>query len=320
VTGCAGFIASHLCERLVDEGHEVTGVDCFTDAYERATKERNLAELRRDARFELRELDLARDALGGLLDGVDAVYHLAGRAGVRESFGPGRSAYVRENVRATRRLLEQAARTPVRRFVYASSSSVYGDAAASPTPEGAARAPLSPYAMTKVAVEDLAARFHERHGVAVVGLRYFTVYGPRQRPDMAFHRFLDAGLAGVPVTVHGDGTQRRDFTYVCDAVELTVAAARRGRPGTTYNGGGGAPVAVLDALATIERLLDRPLRVELLPSARGDARCTAADTELAERELDAVPATPLEDGLAAQLEWMRAVVAARASRRAARAG
>lgn len=304
VTGCAGFIGSHLCERLVQQGSEVLGVDSFTNYYARERKEENLSLLRENAGFTLIEADLATAPLGGLLEGVDTVFHLAAQAGVRGSFGESFRDYVVANVLTTQRLLEQAVQTPVGAFVYASSSSVYGNAPAYPTPEGSERRPVSPYGMTKVATEELAAVYNRCFEVPVVGLRYFTAYGPRQRPDMAFWRFLHCALSKTPLPLNGDGRQVRDFTYVDDVVDGTLAAARLGRSGAVYNVGGGNPVALIDAVALIGELVGRPIEVAHLPAPIGDPRRTGCDPALAMAELGFVPRTRLRDGLAAQLEWM----------------
>ena len=304
VTGCAGFLGSHLCERLVDNGCPVLGVDCFTSYYARAIKERNLERLRCEPLFELAELDLAVDDLSGLLEGVDVVFHLAAQAGVRGSFGLGFDTYVRNNVLATQRLLEQAASSPPAAFVYASSSAVYGNAPSYPTTELSERRPVSPYGMTKVATEELAAVYRRCFGVPVVGLRYFTAYGPRQRPDMAFSKFLRRALAGEVLPVNGDGRQVRDFTFVADVVEGTLAAAARGKPGAVYNIGGGNPVTLLEAIATIEMLTGRPVTLEHRPPGMGDAVRTGCDGALARRELRFRARTRLAAGLAAQLDWI----------------
>jgi nucleoside-diphosphate-sugar epimerase len=256
VTGCAGFLGSHLSERLLADGYEVVGIDCFTDYYAREIKESNLADIREDPRFTLLERDLSSDPVDGILEGIDEVYHLAAQAGVRGSFGDSFELYVRNNVQATQRLLEQAARNPVKAFVYASSSSVYGNASVSPTPEDAPRQPISPYGMTKVATEDIADVYHRNHGVPTVGLRYFTAYGPRQRPDMAFNRFIRNALAGKPIAVLGDGMQVRDFTYVDDVIEGTRAASAHGIAGSVYNIGGGQPVRLLEAIELVEQLVE----------------------------------------------------------------
>ena len=296
-------MGSHLSERLVEDGHTVLGVDCFTAYYAREVKERNIERLRDEPRFTLVELDLAHGSLDGLLDGVDVVFHLAAQAGVRGSFGASFASYVRHNVLATQRLLEEAANALPRAFVYASSSSVYGDAAAYPTMERTPRAPVSPYGMTKVATEELAGVYLRCFGVPVVGLRYFTAYGPRQRPDMAFSRFLRCALSGRPLPINGDGRQVRDFTFVDDVVAGTLAAADLGRPGSVYNIGGGKPVELLDAIAQIAELSGRAIELERRPAPLGDARRTGCDGALARRELGFMPRVGLFEGLLAQFEW-----------------
>jgi nucleoside-diphosphate-sugar epimerase len=304
VTGCAGFLGSHLSERLVESGHAVSGVDCFVPYYSREIKERNLERLREEPRFTLLELDLASGRLDGVLEGVDTVFHLAAQAGVRGSFGEGFEVYTHNNVLATQRLLEAAIRAPLGAFVYASSSSVYGDAAIYPTSELCPRRPVSPYGMTKVATEELAAVYRRCFGVPVVGLRYFTAYGPRQRPDMAFAKFLGCALAGRPLRVNGDGRQVRDFTFVDDIVAGTLAAAERGRPGRVYNIGGGSPVELLDAISWIGNLIGRKVELDCRPAPVGEARRTGCDGSLARRELGFAPGTDFREGLALQLEWM----------------
>lgn len=304
VTGCAGFLGSHLCEALLASGHPVTGVDCFTGYYARALKEENVAKACRAPGFRLVEADIAEVPLGPLLDDVDVVFHLAAQAGVRTSFGDGFGEYLHHNVQGTQRLLEEVAGRELQAFVYASSSSVYGDQLSYPVAEDAPLRPLSPYGATKVITEQLAEAFWRSHAVPVVGLRYFTVYGPRQRPDMAFSRFLSRAVAGRPLEVLGDGRQVREFTYVGDVVAATVAAADRGERGAVYNVGGGQPVSVLDAVALLEELLDRRLRVEYLDRGPGDPRRTEADITRARRDLGYVPATALADGLAAHLETL----------------
>lgn len=301
VTGVAGFLGSRLAERLVAAGREVVGIDCFTGP--RALKEANLARLRGSDRFHLLELDLSRDSIDEVVAGAQTIYHLAAQAGVRSSFGEGFEDYLRNNVHATQRLLEAALLSGVEALVYASSSSVYGDADPGRTPETAARRPASPYGVTKCAVEDLAHVYHRQHGLPVVGLRYFTLYGPHQRPDMAFARFIDAALAGRPVGILGDGLQERDFTFVEDAVEGTIRAAERGRPGAVYNIGGGTRTSLKAVVSMLEALLDAPVAVRHLAPARGDARRTCADPSLARSELGFEARMPLADGLARQLAW-----------------
>jgi nucleoside-diphosphate-sugar epimerase len=304
VTGCAGFLGSHLSETLLDRGHEVVGVDCFTDYYARELKEANLERLRDEPDFTFNELDLSDAALTGLLDGIDLVIHLAAQPGVRGSFGEGFERYVRNNVLATQRLLEEATEVPLQGFVYASSSSVYGNSPVYPTSERMKRRPVSPYGMTKLATEELACVYHRCYGVPAVGLRYFTAYGPRQRPDMAFTRFLRCALADEPIPLNGDGSQIRDFTYVRDVVDGTIAAASAGRAGTVYNIGGGTPVRLSEAVAIISELVGRRIATNRRPVHCGDPHCTSCDDRRARRDLGFSPSTTLRDGLAAQLEWL----------------
>jgi UDP-glucuronate 4-epimerase len=317
VTGCAGFIGSHLTEHLLGKGTSVVGVDSMTNYYARETKKENMHSFRDHPGFEFRRVDLSRDPLDGLLNGVESVYHLAAQPGVRGSFGTGFQRYVRQNITATQRLLEAAIQLPLRSFVYASSSSVYGNDPPFPTTEEATKHPVSPYGMTKVATEELAGVYFRTHGIPVVGMRYFTVYGPRQRPDMAFARFIWQGLLGHPVTIFGDGRQERDFTYVDDAVEATIAAAVHGRPGGVYNIGGGHPIVLASVLDLLGGMFGRSLETLSLPAVPGDVRRTGADTSLARDHLGFSPATLLEDGLQSQFDEARRL-GRRALRRARR--
>ena len=301
VTGAAGFIGSHLADALVDSGHDVLAVDCFTDYYDVALKEENAA------RLDLARVDLAEENLE--LDGVDGVFHLAGQPGVR-SFGDVFDVYVRRNVLASRRVFEAAAAAGAR-VVFASSSSVYGDAETYPTPETAEPRPISPYGITKLACEHLARAYATGFGLDVVTLRYFTVYGPRQRPDMAFARMISALAGGEPFEVFGDGAQSRGFTYVADVAEATVLAMERGRSGAVYNVGGGSEATVNDVIDELERVSGRTLEVVRLPAAAGDVRRTNADTSLIADDVGWQPRVGLTDGLRAQWEWAAARVAAR---------
>jgi nucleoside-diphosphate-sugar epimerase len=301
VTGAAGFIGSHLAEALVAQSHEVVGVDCFTDYYDSALKEENARGL------DLQRIDLAEEDLD--LDGVDGVFHLAAQPGVR-SFGDVFDVYVRQNLVASRRVFESTARAGVR-VVFTSSSSVYGDAERYPTPEETERRPISPYGITKHGCEQLAYAYARAFGLDVVVLRYFTFYGPRQRPDMAFARMVDALARGVPFELYGDGLQSRAFTYVLDGVDATISAMERARAGAVYNVGGGAEATMRDAITTLERVAGRTLEVVELPAAKGDVRRTAPDTSRIERDLGWRPTTVLEDGLHAQWEWAVSRVAAR---------
>ena len=300
VTGAAGFIGSQLAEKLLEDGHEVVAIDCFTDYYDPALKEENAAGL------DVVRLDLAQEDLD--LDGVDGVYHLAGQPGVR-SFGDVFEEYVRRNLLASRRVFETAASQGVR-VVFASSSSIYGDAEQYPTPEETEPRPISPYGITKLGCEQLAHAYAQGFGLDAVVLRYFTFYGPRQRPDMALARIVDALARGSSFELYGDGLQSRSFTYVADGVEATMAAMERAPAGSVYNVGGGEEATMREAIATLERVSGRTLDLVESPAATGDVRRTSADATRIGRDLGWRATTPLEDGLQAQWEWASARVAA----------
>ena len=282
------------------------GIDAFTDYYKREVKESNIKSAQTDGAFSIVEADLAGDSLAPLLDGVDGVFHLAAQPGVRGSWGDTFAVYLRDNVLATQRLFEAAARSGVR-IVFASTSSVYGNAESYPTHEEMLPRPVSPYGVTKLACESLARTYAECFGLEAIVLRYFTVYGPRQRPDMAFARIISALLGEMPFSVYGTGDQSRDFTFVGDAAEATVAAMQGGHAGTTYNVGGGSETTLRDVIALVERLAGRRLAVRYEPAAVGDVRRTAADTTRIRSELGWRPQTSLSDGLAAQIGAARAV-------------
>ena len=305
VTGAAGFIGSTLAERLVGQGADVVGIDCFTDYYPRELKQRNVSGLCEAANFRLVEDDLLEVDLDALLDGVTHVFHLAAQAGVRKSWGRDFNVYVSNNIAATQRLLEACAGRPLTRFVYASTSSVYGDEAVIPMREDARLQPVSPYGVSKLAAEHLGHLYHVNHGLPFVALRYFTVYGPRQRPDMGFHRFLTAAMDGRPLTRFGDGEQTRDFTFVADAVSATVAAASRGVPGRVYNVGGGSRVTVNHVFDIIGRLVGAPITLDQQPPQKGDMRDTYADTTRAAADLGFAPSVTLEQGLAEEYAWLQ---------------
>ena len=296
VTGAAGFIGSHLGETLLAAGHEVVGVDSYTDYYDRSRKERNAAAL------DVVEADLAEMPLAELLEGADGVFHLAGQPGVRASWGESFELYLRRNVLATQRLFEAAADAGVR-VVFASSSSVYGDAERYPTPEDVTPQPISPYGITKLACEQLAHAIGRGRRLDAVVLRYFTVYGPRQRPDMAFARIVDALASGTSFELYGDGRQSRAFTFVGDAVRATVTAMERADRGTVYNVGGGSEATMREAIASLERVAGSELELVVRPRAEGDVRRTAPDTSRAERDLGWRAETALEDGLNRQWAW-----------------
>ena len=303
VTGAAGFVGSHLSAALVDDGAEVLGVDAFTDYYSRLRKEQNLAHLRGRPGFSFLEDDLSEAPLAPLLDGVDCVFHLAGQPGVRASWGPDFVQYVRHNIAATQRLLEASMLHPLRKFVFASSSSVYGDAEAYPTPESLRPQPVSPYGVTKLAAEHLCEVYRTSFGVPVASLRLFTVYGPRQRPDMAFSRLVAAALAGEEFEVYGDGEQTRDFTFVGDVVKAMRDAAASDWCGVANIGGGSR--TSLNAVLDIVSDLCGELRVVRRPQATGDVRHTAADTSVARAAFGYRPRTSLPEGLAAMVAWAR---------------
>jgi len=304
ITGVAGFIGSTLAERLVARGDEVTGLDCFTDYYPRPIKEANLRALRAQNAFRFVESSIQQADLPALLDGVTHVFHLAAQAGVRKSWGRDFQTYTVNNVEATQVLLEALVDRPVERVVYASSSSVYGDEVQIPMREDALPQPVSPYGVTKLAAEQLCHLYHVNYGVPTVSLRYFTVYGPRQRPDMGFHRFLKAARDGRPITVFGDGGQTRDFTFVADAVTATADAGARGVPGRVYNIGGGSRVSLIEVLDLVGAVSGRRLDLRYEPAQKGDMRDTFADTSRARADLDFRPTATLADGLRAEYEWL----------------
>jgi UDP-glucuronate 4-epimerase len=304
VTGAAGFIGSHLSAALLDSGAAVTGIDCFTDYYPRVLKETNLAGLKGRPGFTFKEAALHDTDLEALLGGITHVFHLAGQAGVRKSWGTDFDVYIRDNIQATQRLLEAVARMPIQKYVYSSSSSVYGNNVPLPMREDTYLQPLSPYGVTKLAAEHLGNLYFANHGVPTVSLRYFTVYGPRQRPDMAFQRFLTAARDGAPITMYGDGEQTRDFTFVSDIVAANMAAAAQGRPGSVYNIGGGSRVTLKHVLELIRAVTGKTVAVRQEPEQKGDMRHTYADTSAARRDLGFNPQVTLENGLDQQYRWL----------------
>jgi nucleoside-diphosphate-sugar epimerase len=304
VTGAAGFIGSHLVDSLRGAGHEVVGVDAFTDHYDPALKEQNAAG------YEVQRLDLSRDDVNTLVTGADGVFHLAGKPSVRSGWGDDFQDYLRDNLLATQRLFAAAAAHGVR-VVWSSSSSVYGDAATYPTPEDTPPQPISPYGVTKLACERIAHVFRRGFGLDVVSLRYFTVFGPRQRPDMAFTRLVNALAEGRTFELYGDGTQSRGFTYVADAVSASIAAMERAPEGATYNVGGGSETSMLEAIELLERISGRTLDLVVGEPSTGDVKRTSPDTSRIRADLGWKPEVALEDGLAAHWEWAAERVGAR---------
>lgn len=304
VTGAAGFIGSHLVDTLIARGDVVVGIDCFTPYYSPDTKRENLRGALDSGRFELVDVDLRGAELTALLDGADTVFHQAAQPGVRLSWSDGFSEYASHNVLATQRLLEAARDAEVRRVVYASSSSVYGNQDRYPTVETDLPRPYSPYGVTKLAAEHLCGLYAENWGVSTVSLRYFTVFGPRQRPDMSIHRLCEAVLSGVSFPRFGDGSQIREFTYVADVVAANLLAADADvAAGTTMNIAGGGEITLNALIAMVGELAETDVVVEDHPAQAGDARRNGGATERARDLLGWVPTVDLRDGVAAQLAW-----------------
>jgi UDP-glucose 4-epimerase len=306
VTGAAGFIGSHLCDRLLALGHKVVGLDGFTDYYDRARKEQNLATSKASSDFTFEEVDLVDGDLPTVLRGASVVYHLAGQDGVRASTGAQFDRYVRDNITATQRLLECLKATPVERLIFAGSSSVYGDAEMFPTKESALPRPMSPDGVSKLAAEHLTLLYSKNFAVPTVSVRYFTVFGPRQRPDMAFARFMQALVDGEAIEVFGDGEQTREFTYVSDAVEGTIKAATADVAGQVFNLGGGSRVSINRVLATLEDISGLKVRKQMLPAVPGEPRHTGASINLARERLAWEPRVSLREGLTKQWQWFQA--------------
>jgi nucleoside-diphosphate-sugar epimerase len=304
VTGCAGFIGSHLCERLLADGHRVVGVDCFTAYYPRPIKDRNLAPVLSHPNFRFLELDLSADPLGDAVGRAEVVFHLAAMPGLNRSWTDF-DLYARHNLTATHRLLEAVKGRPLRKFVYASTSSVYGKYASGD--ESLPTRPSSPYGITKLAGEQLCRVHHDEFGLPVVVLRYFSVYGPRQRPDMGYHLFIDAVLQGKPITLTGDGLQVRGNTYIADCVEATVRAADA-MPGEVFNLGGGELTTVIEVIRRIERITGKTAVIERHPPRKGDQLATGADAGKLHRHLGWKPTTWLDEGLARQVEWQKGLI------------
>ena len=304
VTGAAGFIGSHLCEKLCRDGHRVVGVDCLTPYYPAEQKWRNLLELDEHRWFDFRRLDLAKDDLGDALKGIDWVFHLAATPGLTKSWTDF-DDYNRNNITATQRLLNQVRQSGCERLVYASTSSVYGKYASGD--ETLPTQPCSPYGVTKLAAERLCQVYASEFGLPVVNLRYFSVYGPRQRPDMGYHKFINAALTERPLTVFGDGRQTRGNTYVTDAVAATIAAAST-EPGETFNVGGGELVSVLDVIGLIEKIAGVQVNMMFSEARPGDQRHTGADVTKLRERLGWEPVVGIEEGLSRQIRWQTELV------------
>jgi UDP-glucose 4-epimerase len=308
VTGAAGFIGSHLGEYLIEKGLRVVGIDSFVDYYPRSVKESNIAEMTKDEHFEFVEESLLEVDLSKLLDGVDVVFHQAAQAGVRASWGQSFKIYTDNNILATQMLLEACKESPVEKFVYASSSSVYGDTKDLPMRESSLPYPVSPYGVSKLAAEHLCCLYHRNFGIPAVSLRYFTVYGARQRPDMAFHRFFRWALEGNALEVYGDGQQSRDFTHVDDIVGANWLALEKGLPGEVYNIGGGSRVTLNEVIEMIKAMVGQELKVHYEGVQKGDVRHTFADMSKARGKLGYQPKVSIQEGLEREYEWMKGFV------------
>jgi len=303
VTGVAGFIGSHLAERLVANGHTVIGVDRFSDYYDPSIKKSNLASLMGSNNFSLVQRDVA-SLTEREVTNADVIFHLAAQPGVRGSWGRSFETYVSDNIIATQRLLELVKGLKLRRFVFASSSSVYGEAGPNPATEDEQTKPLSPYGVTKLAAENLCMTYYRNYWVPAVTLRYFTVYGPRQRPDMAFHRFIRAARDEKPLVIYGTGNQKRDFTFVSDAVDANISCIEADCVGRIMNIAGGRSVEVMETVRILESLTGKSLKLKFEENRRGDVSSTAGDITLAKEVLSFNPKITLEEGLKAELDWI----------------
>jgi UDP-glucose 4-epimerase len=308
VTGVAGFIGSHLAERLLAQGDQVIGVDCFTDYYPRWIKEKNMAKLQGKKGFEFIEANLQSMELKPLLGRVNNVFHLAAQAGVRSSWGKDFAHYLENNIKVTQRLLEAMLDFPNLKLVFASTSSVYGDTDQYPTLESALKRPFSPYGVTKLACESLCYLYYKNFGTLVTMLRFFTVFGSRQRPDMAFHKFIRATLKGEPIGIYGDGTQTRDYTYIQDIITGAIAAMEKGKIGEAYNLGGGHQTGLMDAVNMIFDLCGKKAEIKYLSPQKGDVQETLADTSKARKELGYDPKGSVELGLKEEIEWVKKII------------
>lgn len=305
VTGAAGFIGSHLSEKLLKSGYEVLGVDSFFDYYPKKIKENNLKGLLNQSGFEFIQGDISELDLKGIMAEVEAVFHQSALAGVRSSWGERFSEYVSNNVLCTQLLLEASKEKNLEKFIYASSSSVYGDASDLPITESSATIPVSPYGVTKLAGENLVSLYYTGYGVPTVSLRYFTVYGPRQRPDMAFHKFISSVMSGDEIEIYGTGEQTRDFTFISDAVEANLQALKSGKPGEIYNIGGGSRVMLGDAIKIIEDVTSKRANIKHGDAQRGDAKHTFADTSKAEIDISYSPKVGIREGITKHFEWLK---------------
>ena len=308
VTGAAGFIGSHLCERLLKiEEIEVVGIDGFINPALNLTKQRNLKLLLTNPRFQFHQVDLRKADLARLLDGVQVVYHLAAMPGVRTSWGTDFKSYVDHNIVATQILLEAVCECPLKKFIYISTSSVYGEKIGK-VAEDSIPTPLSPYGVSKLTGEYLCKVYQASYGIPIVILRYFTLFGPRQRSDMAFHRFINGILHREPIKIYGDGKQTRDFTFIDDIIRANLSSIESGKAGETYNLGGGTQRKIVDILPVIEEISQTKAKIRYVEREKGDVRHTFADIQKAKEDLNYSPQVALEDGLKLEWEWIKTII------------
>jgi UDP-glucose 4-epimerase len=305
VTGAAGFIGSHLCKKLIHDGAHIIALDAFTDFYSRSIKEKNIQPLVNHPRFELIIADILEIDLDSIMNKVDVVFHLAAQPGVRTSWGADFSIYTRNNIDATQKLLEAAKTSKLKKFIYASSSSVYGLSPELPMTETSTLHPYSPYGVTKLAAENLCFLYHKNYGVPCVSLRFFTVYGPGQRPDMAFHKFFRSISKDEEITVFGDGQQTRDFTYIDDIIWANLSSIENGKVGENYNLGGGTRKKLADIIPLLEDICEKSIKIQNVAGPKGDVRHTFANIQKAKDDLKYEPNTALEEGLRAEWEWIK---------------
>ncbi len=307
ITGVAGFIGSSLADNLLGQGNQVLGIDCLTDYYSPQIKKNNIEPLLQNKKFVFKAANILSTDLSEYLQEIDIIYHLASQPGVRGSWGKNFSIYVENNIRATQILLEACIDLPIKKFIYASSSSVYGEVTLLPVKEDIPLRPISPYGVTKLAGENLALLYYKAWGIPVVSLRYFTVFGPKQRPDMAFSCFLKAALNDEPIQIFGTGNQTRDFTYIQDATMGTMLAAEGGRPGQMYNIGGGKRIRLNEVLNIIEKVIGKRLKIERIDAQKGDVQHTFADISKAQRDFNYKPKFPLPKGIEKQYTWIKKI-------------
>ncbi|MEW6102540.1 MAG: NAD-dependent epimerase/dehydratase family protein [bacterium] len=306
ITGVAGFIGSHLASALIEKRQDVVGIDKFSDYYPREYKERNIKELLDNERFKLIEGDLLSMNLSSILQDIEIVFHQAAQPGVRRSWDMF-DVYVRDNILATQRLLESIKKKNIKKFVYASSSSVYGDCKHLPLKEEYIPKPLSPYGVTKLSAENLVELYRKNYGIPAISLRYFTVFGPHQRPDMAFFKFIKAGFLNEPIVVYGDGSQTRDFTYVSDIIDANIHAAESNEEGI-FNIGGGNRVTLNDVIKDIERFIGKDIKIEYRDKQKGDMKDTLADITKAKKHLSFSPKVSLSSGLHKEIKWLHSIL------------